>query len=365
MSEEQSQDGQEKSHDPTPSRIQKAREDGDVAQSKEANAAASYLGFYLAIALASGGAAATLAFGLSQFLRDPATYAAQAFGENSRDFIFSVSMETLKGAAAFFALPALGVLASLLAQQSITFSFKKIKPKLSRLSLVSNAKKKYGPDGIAEFAKSATKLLIVCILFGAIFATRFTELPADSLFPAQTLPQSLLREGVIFAGLIVIFSAAIALIDLPWSRHQHTKKLKMTYEELKKESKEQEGDPTMKQSRRERGQAIARNRMMKDVPEADVVIVNPTHYAVALKWERKGGSAPICVAKGTDEIAAKIREVATMSGVPIRSDPPTARAIHATVEIGDEIQREHYAAVAAAIHFADTMRKKARNHADG
>ncbi len=126
--------------------------------------------------------------------------------------------------------------------------------------------------------------------------------------------------------------------------------------------KEQEGDPTMKQNRRERGQAIARNQMMKDVPSADVVIVNPTHYAVALKWDRKAGGAPICVAKGTDEIALKIREIAAISGVPIRSDPPTARAIHASVEIGEEVKREHYAAVAAAIHFADAMRKKAANH---
>lgn len=362
MSENQSEDGQEKSHDPTPSRIQKAREDGDVAQSKETNAAASYLGFYLAVALASGGAAASLAFGLSQFLRDPATYAAQAFSGDGDGFIFSLSMNALKSAGLFFLLPMLGVVASLIAQQSVVFSFKKIKPKLSRLSMIANAKKKYGTDGLVEFAKSATKLIVICILFGAIFANRFTQLPADSLLPAQALPQALLREGVIFAGLVVIFSVALALVDLPWSRHQHTKKLKMTFEELKKESKEQEGDPTMKQSRRERGQAIARNRMMKDVPDADVVIVNPTHYAVALKWERKGGSAPVCVAKGTDEIAAKIREIATMSGVPIRSDPPTARAIHAAVEIGDEIKREHYAAVAAAIHFADTMRQKAKSH---
>ncbi|WP_425409263.1 flagellar type III secretion system protein FlhB [Hyphococcus sp.] len=362
MSDNQSEDGQEKSHDPTPGRIQKARDDGDVAQSKEANAAASYLGFYLAVALASGGAAASLAFGLSQYLRDPAAFAAQAFSGDGQGFILSVSMEALKSALPFFALPMLGVLASLIAQQSIVFSFKKIKPKLNRLSLVANAKKKYGTDGLVEFAKSATKLIIICILFGVIFATRFTQLPADSLLPAQALPQSLLREGVIFAGLIVLFSVAIALIDLPWSRHQHTKKLKMSLEEMKKESKEQEGDPTMKQSRRERGQAIARNRMMKDVPDADVVIVNPTHYAVALKWDRKGGGAPLCVAKGTDEIAAKIREVATMAGVPIRSDPPTARALHASVDIGEEISREHYAAVAAAIHFADTMRQKAKSH---
>ncbi len=99
---------------------------------------------------------------------------------------------------------------------------------------------------------------------------------------------------------------------------------------------------------------------MADIPKANVVIVNPLHYAVALQWEREKGGAPLCVAKGVDEVAARIREVAAANGIPIRRDPPTARSIHALVEIGQEIKREHYAAVAAAIHFADEMRKRAK-----
>ncbi|WP_428408195.1 flagellar type III secretion system protein FlhB [Hyphococcus sp.] len=364
MSDKQEDSGQEKSHEPTPSRIDKARREGDVAQSKEANAAAAYVGFYLALAVASTGAAAALSFALSRMFERPEHFAEQAFAADPSAFIQSLAGVGLGGLVPFIALPALGVLASLFAQQAITFAPTKIKPKMDRLSIVSNAKKKFGPDGLGEFAKSAVKLIAICIMFAAVFAGRFSFLPVDARMPAQTLPAALLREGVIFAGLIVLFSAALAMVDLPWSRHRHNEKLKMTLEELKKEMKEQEGDPMMKQSRRERGQAIARNRMMKDVPDADVVIVNPTHYAVALKWDRKAGGAPVCVAKGVDEIALKIREVATMSGVPIRSDPPTARAIHATVEIGDEVQREHYAAVAAAIHFADAMRKKAKSYGD-
>lgn len=362
MSQNPSDDGQEKSHEPTPSRIDKARREGDVAQSKETNAAASYVGFYLALAAASTGAVGTLAFQLSQMFDRPETFAAQAFAADGGEFIFSLSGVALQAIAPFFILPALGVLAALFAQRAIAFAPSKIKPKFSRLSLVSNAKKKYGPDGLSEFLKSAVKLIVICIIFGVIFSQHIAYLPMDARLPAQILPQSILREGVIFAGAIVIFSAALAMIDLPWSRHMHMSKLKMTLEEMKKENKEQEGDPTMKQSRRERGQEIARNRMMKDVPDADVVIVNPTHYAVALKWDRKAGAAPVCVAKGTDEIAAKIREIAALSGVPIRSDPPTARAIHASVDIGEEVQREHYAAVAAAIHFADAMRKKANGY---
>ena len=362
MSENPDDGGQEKSHEPSQSRIDKARREGDVAQSKEVSAAASYVGFYLALAAASSGAAAALAFHLSQLLERPETFAKQAFAGDSSSFFASLSGVAFEAVIPFLGLPALGVLAALFAQQAITFAPSKIKPKFNRLSLVANAKKKFGPDGLSEFAKSATKLIAVCIMFGVFFAHRFAILPADALLPAQILPQSILREGVIFAGMIVMFSAAIAMVDLPWAKHRHMQKLKMTLEELKKEMKEQEGDPTMKQSRRARGQDIARNQMMKDVPDADVIIVNPTHYAVALKWDRKGGAPPVCVAKGTDEIALKIRELAAISGVPIRSDPPTARAIHATVEIGEEIKREQFAAVAAAIHFADAMRKKAGSH---
>lgn len=362
MSENPEDSGQEKSHEPTQSRIDKARREGDVAQSKEVNAAAAYLGFYLALAAASSGAAAALAFHLLQLLDRPEAFASQAFAGDSSAFMGSLFGVGFQAVAPFLALPALGVLAALFAQQSIVFAPSKIQPKFNRLSIVGNAKKKFGPDGLSEFAKSALKLIAVCIMFAALFAHRFTTLPLDARFPAQSMPQAILREGVIFAGMIVVFSLALAMIDLPWARHRHNQKLKMTLEELKKEMKEQEGDPTMKHSRRERGQAIARNRMMKDVPTADVVIVNPTHYAVALKWDRKGRGAPVCVAKGTDEVALKIREVAAVAGVPIRSDPPTARAIHASVEIGEEIKREQYAAVAAAIHFADAMRKKARSY---
>jgi flagellar biosynthetic protein FlhB len=126
------------------------------------------------------------------------------------------------------------------------------------------------------------------------------------------------------------------------------------------EQKESEGDPHFKGQRRQRGIGIAMNQMLADVAKADVVIVNPTHYAVALSWNRGSTRAPVCVAKGTDEIAARIREMAAEHAVPIRRDPPTARALYASVEIGEEIGREHFRAVAAAIRFAEGLRRKAR-----
>ncbi len=134
----------------------------------------------------------------------------------------------------------------------------------------------------------------------------------------------------------------------------------MSFEEMKKEHKENEGDPYLRQARRDRARDAATRNQMLEVPEANVVLVNPTHYAVALKWNREDGGAPVCVAKGVDEVAKRIREIAAENGVPIRRDPPTTRSIFELVEVGEEIKREHYAAVAAAIHFAEEMRTKAK-----
>ena len=134
----------------------------------------------------------------------------------------------------------------------------------------------------------------------------------------------------------------------------------MSFQEMRDEARESEGDPHLKQERRRRANDIASNRMLLDVPKADVVIVNPTHYAVALHWSRKKGEAPVCVAKGADEIAARIRELAAEHGVPLHRDPATARALFAMTEIGSEIAPEHYKAVAAAVRFAETMRRKVK-----
>jgi flagellar biosynthetic protein FlhB len=145
-----------------------------------------------------------------------------------------------------------------------------------------------------------------------------------------------------------------------WQYANHLKKNRMSLKEIQDEAKQSEGDPHFKQMRRQRGYEIAMNKMLSEVPTADVVIVNPTHFAVALKWDRASGAAPVCVAKGQDEIAARIRETAGEAKVPIFSDPPTARAIYATVGLGAQIERDHYRAVAAAIRFAADIRAKAR-----
>lgn len=360
MSAGEQGDAQEKSHEASPARLAQARREGDVPQSREVNAAAGYIGLYLAFAMGAAGAASEFAGTMARLFQEPEHFSALAFSD-SASFITEIISVALQPTAIFLLLPGACVLAALAVQRSFSVAPKKIGPQLSRLSIAGNAKKKFGPEGLAEFAKSATKLIIVFAMFGVLVIDRFEALPTVALRPSFFTAHALLSEGIVFLGLIVLFSVAIAAIDFPWSQHQYKSRLRMSAEEVKRENKENEGDPTMKQNRRDRAQSIAANRMLQDVPNADVVIVNPTHYAVALTWERDKPGAPKCVAKGVDEIAARIRNMAALSGVPIRRDPLTARTLHAHVEIGDEIKREHFSAVAAAIHFADLMRAKAVN----
>lgn len=359
MSSPGASDGQEKSFDPTPGRIEKARRDGDIALSREANAAAAYAGLYLVIVAGAGAISVSLAQALAHFFEAPEHYSG-LLGDAPGAPAAAIAGLLLPAAAVLLGAPALAVLAALFAQQGFAFAPSKLAPKWSRLSLVDNAKQKFGPQGLSEFSFSAAKLLAILALFAVLFIGRFATLPGSALAPAASIVGALHEEAVLFIGAILMFSVVVGAVDLLRVRFAHKKKLMMSLDEMRRENKETEGDPQFKQTRRDRARAIAANRMLLDVPKASVVIVNPTHYAVALKWDGPNSGAPQCVAKGVDEMAAKIREIAATSGVPIRRDPPTARAIHGAVEIGEEIAREHYAAVAAAIHFADAIRKKER-----
>ena len=192
----------------------------------------------------------------------------------------------------------------------------------------------------------------ICGLFLARNADRIV---ASAASDPRVLAGSLAALLAQFTVLVMFVSAAIAAADWLWQRHTHLAKNRMTRQELLDETKQAEGDPHLKGKRRRRAEEIATNRMLQDIPGAAVVVVNPTHYAVALRWSPADPSPPICVAKGVDGVATRIREAAEAAGVPIFSDPPTARALHASVEIGAAIEREHFAAVAAAIRFARSL----------
>lgn len=359
MSEEGDASG-EKSHEPTQKRLDDARRKGDVAKSDEVAVAAAYLGLLLALAAAGAGMAAGAGGALSAFLANADRLSGVILGPGGRGVALALLGEAALAIAPLFLLPLAGAALALIAQRAIVVAPPNLAPKLSRVSPITALGQRFGPTGLMEFAKRMVKMTAVTIaagwlLLGEIDAVVGTVRAAPAA--AVTLMMDLVARLLV---VVTVLAAAIAALDLIWVRYDHRRKLRMTLQELRDETKESEGDPYLKQKRRQRATDIATNRMLTDVPKADVVIVNPTHYAVALAWSRKKGSAPHCVAKGADELAMTIREIAGEAGVPIQRDPPTARALHAGLEIGQEIPPEMYRAVAAAIRFAEQMRARAR-----
>lgn len=348
----------ERPHEATQRKLDEARKRGEIPKSTEVTGAAAMLVF-LALAAIPGRWLTHGLGDLSVTLWDRA----EAMGAD----LLSGGMApwrpvflALGSALAPAALaPAAVVLLVLLAMRGLVFAPEKLAPKLSRISPIANAKQKFGAAGLMEFAKSTVKLAAFCAVLWLYLWTRLPAiLDSVALEPGQ-ITAKLSRLLVEFLALVVLVMALIGVLDYLWQRFDHLRQQRMTDQEMRDEHKESEGDPHMKQSRRARAQALASNRMLADVPTATVVIVNPTHYAVALRWSPDSPGAPVCVAKGVDEIAATIRALATEHGVPIQSDPPTARALYATTRVGDEIAPDHYRAVAAAIRFADAMRRKA------
>lgn len=356
MSEED--DGQ-KTHDPSQKRLEEARKRGETVRSSELSTAAAYAGLLLA-AMAFGRPAVEALAEACIVLLDQAERLAPLMVAEETALLGGLMRRVALAAAPFLLLPGVAVLLVLLAQRAIVLSPDKLAPKLSRLSILANAKQKFGRSGLFDFARNLIKLLIIATMLFYFVTGRLTEILAAARLSPGAVGQLLLDLILAFLVLVLALSVVMATVDWLWQRFEFLRRNRMSRKELIDEMKDSEGDPHVKQERRARGQEIALNQMLLDVQRADVVIVNPMHYAVALKWQRGDDGAPLCLAKGVDVIAARIRAAAREAGVPLHSDPPTARAIHATVEVGERIRPEHYRAVAAAIRFAEKMRRKAR-----
>ncbi len=353
------EDASEKPFEATPRKLEQARKKGDVPISQDLLTASVFLAVLVAAAVAGLSSVRNAGTHLAVLFDQPDRLADMAFG-GGVTFLTVLLGGLVPPLSVWFALPLFFVFIMALAQNALVFAPTRLKPKLNRISPISTAKQKYGRDGLFNFFKSFVKLAIYSGLLAWV-AVIWAE---DILItPALPFGRSLeLGVWVTFVFLAVSLTTMVAIggIDFLWQRAEHLRKQRMSLKELRDETKESEGDPYTKQERRQRGYDIATNRMLNDVPGSDVVIVNPMHYAVALRWDRGAPGAPICVAKGVDEVAARIREKAIASGVPIHRDPPTARALHSIVSIGEEIPHEHYRAVASAIRFADAIRDKAR-----
>ena len=348
MSDDEDKDARQ--FDPTEQKLRKAREKGDIPRSNEVSALMAFLGLGLALTLAGIGVGQwTLRAAMIEVEPDRLMDAAAAMAGLASLWLIGL-----------LCIPACFVLVGLIGQRALVVSPEKLKFDFKRLNPVRNFGQKFGRSALVSFGISVLKLCLVAaggvMLFRALF-----DLLAQAGFMSDrqwlTGMETMLRHSI---GLAVGLSAFLAIVDYLWKRHDFITRNRMTRKEMQDEHKEAEGDPHFKQARRQRAVSLITAQMLADVERADVIIVNPTHYAVALEWKRGSGRAPVCLAKGVDEVAHRIRERAAEHDVPIWSDQPCARALHAVMEVGDEIPLDQFAPVAAAIRFAEAMRHKAR-----
>lgn len=349
-----SEEDNDKPFEATEQKLRKARERGDIPRSTEMNAGAMYMGAWLAFAVGAG-------FAVRQWL----SMASRAMGAEGWPVGPVFALATALGRYAGMALvaitlvPAIAIVAVLIAQRGLVFAPSKLAPDINRINPIKTAGQKFGASGLMTFAISFGKAALVCVGGWYLFSFLLGGLAASAMSGSRWVADLGVLLGQVLL-LAVAISAVFAGLDMLWKWYEHRRKNRMTRKEMEDEHKDAEGDPHLKAARRQRAVDIAMKQMLADVARADVVVVNPTHYAVALEWKRGSGRAPVCLAKGTDDVAARIRDRARENSVPIWSDPPCARAIHATVGVGEEIRRDHFAAVAAAIRFAEKMREKAR-----
>jgi flagellar biosynthetic protein FlhB len=348
------QDDIERSEDPTQKRLDEALERGDVAKSQEVNTWFVLACGTLILMMFSGSMSLGITTTLRGFIAN--SFAIRVDGNGFVGTIGKLGAEVIAAMAIPFLLLALAAAGGNVVQHRLVWSVEALKPKLSKISPAAGFKRLFSKQAMANFVKGLIKLgLIGTIMVTLLWPERFRLDTLVATDPIALLPLTLSLSLKVL-GAVVAVLALIAAADYLFQYRQWFERQKMSLRELKDEFKQTEGDPAVKGKIRQIRQTRMRQRMMTAVPKASVVITNPTHFAVALQYERDM-TAPVCVAKGADLIARKIREIATEHGIPIVENPPLARALHGTVEIDQEIPAEHYQAVAEVIGYVMRLNK--------
>lgn len=344
----------EKTEPASERRLEKAREEGQVPRSRDLAACASLLAGGLL--LWASGASLQSAFAL--LLKDSLSF--------PRELAFEPALLLEHGSHAlgrvlwamlpFGAVVLVAVIVSPLLVGGWLFTAKAVAPKFDRLDPIAGIGRMFSLHSLGELGKALAKTLLVGAAAWYVVRSHAEELFALAQAPVGSgdvsLGHLLFAAFAAMAGML----ALVAAVDVPWQRWQHAKKLMMTREEVRQEHKEQEGNPEIKGRIRAQQREMARRRMMAEVPKADVIVTNPTHYAVALKYSEERDAAPVVLAKGADEIAAKIREIGGEHGIPLLEAPPLARALYRHVEPGEAIPERLYSAVAQVLAYVFQLR---------
>lgn len=343
------QDAAAKTEEPTGRKLEQARQKGQSPKTPDLPQLGSLVAAAAVVASLGGLLCRNMAEALVPFIAAPETM--DLHGAGGVEVMRHAAMAAAPFLAAVFAAACVAGVAGNLMQTGFVFSPDKLAPDLSRLSPGQGFQRIFSLDGVMQFLKSAVKVALTSVVAWWILRPHWEELHnLSTLDPTLILPfaADLLRRVVFgVAGLLLVIAGG----DWFYQRARFMERMKMTKEELKEEFKQADGDPLIKAKLRQMRVQRARRRMMQAVPTATVVVMNPTHYAVALKYDQGENPAPLCVAKGLDAVALRIRALAEESGVPVIEDPPLARALYAAVEIDDIIPPAHYEAVAKIIGF--------------
>ena len=351
------QEGQEKTEVPTEKKRRESREEGQVAFSKELSSAALLAGIVLTLVATSPIILDAMRQLMSQIFRDLAQSE-----ELSIDSIFTLSGEILSIILPAFAPFAaviifVGILASVL-QVGVLITFKAIAPKFNKISPLTGLKRLFSSQSLADFLKSMAKLIIVGFVGYLTYMDKITELNGLSVATPEAILKYNFTVVAEVAGKIVLALVAIAIFDYIYQRWHHEQQMMMTKQEVKEETKQTEGDPLLKARIRQIQREMSNARMMQEVPKADALIVNPTHFSVAVLYDRDVMAAPEVTAKGADHMALRMRIIARENHVPILERPELARDLYANGEIGEDIPERFYKAIAEILAFVYRLRKR-------
>jgi flagellar biosynthetic protein FlhB len=352
-------DPESKTEEATPRKLADARKKGDVAKSMDVGSAASLLGASAVLLGAGGYFANSMAEQLLPFIAAPHAM----LGGLEAGAGIEIGAQALWAIAPFLGAVMLATIiggaGGNLAQSGIMFTAEKLKPQWERVSPLAGFKRIFGPDGLVQFLKTFLKLVVIGFICWMVMKPHVREFEnLAAMPPAAILP--LARDlAIALMSAALIFLSFTAGADYLWQRFRFNERMKMSKEELKEDYKQSEGDPHVKAKLKQIRAQRSRQRMMQNVPTATVIITNPTHYSVALRYEpNEGDAAPVCVAKGVDALALRIREMAREHNVPIIENVPLARALYAAVDVDETIPREHFEAAAKIIGFVMGQRKK-------
>jgi len=352
-------DPESKTEEATPRKLEEARKKGDSAKSPDVAQVLSLAGAAAVILTSGGWFASSMAEQLAPFIAQPHQMLGMLEGGGGVQILVRALWAMTPFLGAVMLATIIGGAGGNLAQSGLIFTAEKLKPKWSAVNPLEGFKRIFGPDGLVQFLKTFLKLIavfVVCWMVLKPHVREFENMVATR--PRAILPLARDMALALFVAAIILLGAT-AGADFIWQKFRFAKRMRMTKEEVKEDYKQSEGDPHVKAKLKQIRMQRSRQRMMANVPKATVIVTNPTHYSVALRYEPdQGDGAPVCVAKGVDALAMRIREVAKEHNVPIIENVPLARALYASVEVDAVIPKEHFEAAAKIIGFVFQSRKR-------